>query len=126
MMRDTFDATFGARLRKGGSVLVPLDRIDSLLTRLLSGYIRLRRQHGLFLKALKAVETVTMSDLVPVLCTLLSRTIETLGNVYPQYAFGIYKVEEELLDEMESNFPFRAWIQVRELPLWAFRDNLFC
>ncbi|PVG00772.1 hypothetical protein CPB86DRAFT_782329 [Serendipita vermifera] len=114
MMKDTFDATFGARLRKGGSALVPLDRIDLLLTRLLSGYIRLRRQHGFFLKALKVAESVTMADLVPVVITLLSRTIETLGSVYPQYAFGIHKVEEELLEEMESNFPFRAWIQSSE------------
>lgn len=113
MLNNTYDATFSTRLRKAGPALVPLDRIDALLTSLLGGYVRLRRQHSVFLKALKSAEDMTASDFVQIIGNLLSQTIDAFSSVYPKYAYAIYAVEEVLAEEMERNFPFRAWLQVR-------------
>jgi hypothetical protein len=113
MLEDNFDATFSSRLRKAGHEVVPLERIDQFLTQILGGYVRLRRQHRAFLQELKSAESMTAEEIVPTLRSLLSSTIESFGSVYPKYAFDVYQVEEVLSEEMESNFPFRAWLQVR-------------
>ena len=112
MLDDNFDAGFSSRLREAGHDVVSLERIDQFLTRLLGGYVRLRRQHRAFLQALKSAEAMTAEEIVPALCSLLTSTIESLGSVYPKYAFDIYQAEEILSEEIESNFPFRAWLQV--------------
>lgn len=112
MLNNTYDATFSSRLRKVGPALVPLDRIDGLVTSLLGGYVRLRKQHSIFLRSLKSAETMTALDFVHVISDLLSETIDAFTPVYPNYALGIYAVEEVLAEEMERNFPFRAWLQV--------------
>lgn len=112
MLADTYDATFSTRLRTASPSLVPLERIDRLLTTFLGSYVKLRRQHSLFLKALRSAEHTAASDTVPTIGTLLNQTIEIFGKVYPRYAHGVYMVEEALEEEMERNFPFRAWLQV--------------
>ncbi|KAG8829493.1 hypothetical protein FRC18_009267 [Serendipita sp. 400] len=113
MLANNYDAVFSTRLRTKYPPIIPLDRIDQFLTRLLGGYVKLRRQRSLFLKALISAELTIVSDLVPSLCKLLGETLDHL-SVYPTYAFGVYGVEDKLSEEMESNFPFRAWIQGNE------------
>ncbi|KAG8825396.1 hypothetical protein FRC19_011512 [Serendipita sp. 401] len=113
MLANNYDAVFSTRLRTKYPPIIPLDRIDQFLTRLLGGYVKLRRQRSLFLKALISAESTIVSDLVPSLCKLLGETLDHL-SVYPTYAFGVYGVEDKLSEEMESNFPFRAWIQGNE------------
>jgi hypothetical protein len=123
MLGDNFDAAFSSQLRKAGCEVVPLERIDQLLTQIIGGYVRLRKHHRVFLQDLKSAESMTAEDIVPTLRSLLSGTIESFGSVYPKYAYDIYQVEEVLSEEMESNFPFRAWLQVRPATSrWLFTD----
>jgi hypothetical protein len=42
----------------------------------------------------------------------LTEAIDAFTPVYPRYAHSIYGVEAVLAEEMERNFPFRAWLQV--------------
>lgn len=112
MLEDNFDASFSSRLRKAGNEVVALERIDQLLTQLLGGYVRLRRQHRIFMQGLQSAEGMTAEDIVPTLCSLLSRTIDSFGSVYPRYAFDIYQTDDILSEEIERNFPLRAWLQV--------------
>lgn len=114
MLEDNLDASFSSRLRKAGNEVVPIERIDQFLTQLLGGYIRLRRQHRIFMQNLQSAEGMTAEDMVPILCSLLSKTIDSFGAVYPKYAFDIYQVDEVISEEIELNFPFRAWLQESE------------
>ncbi|KAG8829679.1 hypothetical protein FRC17_006198 [Serendipita sp. 399] len=114
MLANNYDAVFSTRLRTKYPPIIPLDRIDQFLTQILGGYVKLRRQRSLFLKALVIAETTIVSDLVPTLCKLLGETLDHLSSVFPSYAYGIYGVEDKLTEEMEANFPFRAWVQSSE------------
>lgn len=114
MLRDTYDAVLSSRIRMAHPSVIPVERVDHFLTRVLGSYIKLRGQRGHFLRELKSAEQEIASDLVPTVISLLTRTIDCFCMIYPDYAKGIYNVEDILTEEMENNFPFRAWMQRSE------------